>query len=197
MEIKHLKTFFTVARHLNFTRAANELCLAQSSVSAQVKALEDDLGVKLFDRLGRRVILTQPGKKLFEYTRRITDMTDEIRSELSRSTETTGHFTIRMPETLAIFFMPNVVKCFHKAYPKVTLSFINCSDLKLREELNTGFIDFAFLMSDTISFKEVHVEMLGELPLSSVCGADHPLTTKSIVTIEDLHQETVLLPSTD
>lgn len=61
MEIRQLRTFQTVAKFLSFNRAANELHYAQSSISAQIQALEEELGVQLFDRLGRRIMLTEAG----------------------------------------------------------------------------------------------------------------------------------------
>ncbi len=62
--------------------------MAQSSVSAQIRALEDDLDVKLFDRIGRRILLTDAGRKLFEYARRMEDMTEKIHSELTGAAST-------------------------------------------------------------------------------------------------------------
>ena len=70
MEHRQLKTFRTVARTLSFTRAAAELGYVQSNVTAQVKALERDLGVPLFDRLGRTVVLTDAGRTLLRYAER-------------------------------------------------------------------------------------------------------------------------------
>ena len=83
MELRQLTTFRVVAEKLNFTSAAKTLHLAQSSVSAQIKGLERELGVMLFDRIGRQVHLTDAGKKLYDYACKIQGMTDEIRSEVA------------------------------------------------------------------------------------------------------------------
>ena len=74
MEIKHLKTFEAVARTLNFTKAAEELHYVQSSVSAQIQSLENDLGVPLFDRMGRTIRLTEAGQRLLKYAVKIQDL---------------------------------------------------------------------------------------------------------------------------
>jgi DNA-binding transcriptional LysR family regulator len=79
MEFRHLKTFRAVAVNRSFTRAAHELGYVQSAITSHVKALEADLGVKLFDRLGRRVILTDAGGELLAYATRILDLTDGAR----------------------------------------------------------------------------------------------------------------------
>ncbi len=192
MEIRQLKTFRAVAEKLNFTRAAEDLHLAQSSVSAQIKLLEEDLGIRLFDRIGRRILLTEAGEKLLGYARRMEQMTDEIRGELSGSGDFSGTLTIRMPETIASEYMPEVVELFHDEYPKVRLEFINCDDARLREELNTGRIDMAFLMTDSVNFKNVTVEALKPERLVLTSAPSHPLAAKENILSADLQGQTVL-----
>ncbi len=197
MEFRQLRTFRSVAHHLSFTRAAEQLYMAQSSVSAQIRALEDDLGVKLFDRIGRRILLTDAGRKLFGYARRMEDMTEEIRSELTGAASIRGSLTIRTPETLASVYMPDVVDRFHEENPDVKLVFINCTDRQLREELNSGRIDLAFLMTDSIRIPEVNVHMLKTEHLILASGPTHPFAARKKTTLPDLDGQTVLLPRTD
>ncbi len=197
MEFRQLKTFRVVADHLSFSKAAATLFMAQSSVSAQVRALEDELELKLFDRIGRRVLITDAGLKLYAYARRIEDMTAEIRSEVTGAKDARGALTIRIPETLAAVYMPAVVSRFHRDNPAVRLNFINCSDLQLREELNSGRIDLAFLMTDAVNLKAVNVRLLKTERLIFLTGPDHPLSMQDQVHPGDLHGRTVLLPKTD
>ena len=197
MEFRHLKTFRTVADLLSFSKAAERLYMAQSSVSAQIKSLEEELDLKLVDRIGRRVIVTDAGQKLYAYARRIADMTDEIRAEVAGDKNVGGTLTVRVPETLAATYMPEVVKCFRKDNPNVGLNLINCTDKQLREELNSGRIDLAFLMTDSITLKEVNVRMLKTEQLLFVSGTAHPLARRKNPGYHDLDQRTVLLPKTD
>lgn len=197
MEFRHVHTFRTVARFLNFTKAAAYLNLAQSSVSAQIKALEEELNVKLFDRIGRQVLLTTAGEKLSEYARRMEEMTEEIISEVSGASEPRGNLTIRTPETLATVYIPKVIERFHAECPMVRLNFINCTDRQLREELNSGRIDLAFLMTESVNIPEVKVRMLRSESLVLVAGPNHPLAFRNIVMSADLEGETVLIPRTD
>jgi DNA-binding transcriptional LysR family regulator len=90
MEFRQLRTFIVVANLLNFTRASEKLNMAQSSVSAQIKSLEEDLKLKLFDRIGRRVLLTDAGKKLYKYARRMEEMTLEIQSQFAKDQDIQG-----------------------------------------------------------------------------------------------------------
>jgi DNA-binding transcriptional LysR family regulator len=197
MEFRHLKTFRAVADHLSFSRAAEQLHMAQSSVSAQIKLLEEELGLKLFDRIGRRVLITDAGQKLYSYARRIADMTDEIRAEVGGDKNVGGALTIRVPETLAARYMPKVVEHFQRDNPNVILNFINCTDRQLREELNSGRIDLAFLMTDAVTLKEVNVRMLKKERLILVSGPGHPLSRQKKIELNDLRGRTVLLPKTD
>jgi DNA-binding transcriptional LysR family regulator len=197
MEFRQLRTFRVVAETLSFTKTARQLFMAQSSVSAQIRALEDELDLKLFDRIGRRVLLTDAGLKLYEYARRIGEMTDEIRSEMKGAKNARGALTIRTPETLASVYMPEVVARFHADNPRVKLNLINCSDLRLREELNSGRIDLAFLMTDTLHFKEVNIKMLRTEKLMLVAGPRHPLASRKKIRLKDLDRQTLLLPKTD
>ena len=197
MEFRQLKTFVKVAELLSFTKAAEKLFLAQSSVSAQIRALEEELDLKLFDRIGRRVLLTDAGNKLYAYARRMETMTLELLSEFSVDCCIQGALTVRVPETLARVHMPEVIERFNAAHPKATLHMINCTDEQLPEELNSGRIDLAFLLTDAISLKEVNVKMLGSEKLILVAGPDHQLTRQDTVSLKDLDQHTLVLPMTD
>ncbi len=197
MEFRQLRTFRAVADHLSFSKAAEHLFMAQSSVSAQIRSLEADLDLKLFDRIGRRVLITDAGLKLYDYARRIEEMTNEIRSEVTGAKDVRGALTIRIPETLATVYMPEVVERFCGDNPRVQLNFINCSDLQLREELNSGRIDLAFLMIDAVFLKEVNVRMLRTEELVLVAAPGHPLARRRRILPDDLDGQTILLPKTD
>ncbi len=197
MEFRQLRTFRVVADHLSFTRAAGQLHMAQSSVSAQIRALEEELAVRLFDRIGRRVLMTDAGSKLYDYARRVEGMTDEIRSEVAGEKYVRGNLTIRVPETLAEVYMPQVVERFYQLHPEVKLIFINCSDRQLREELNSGRIDLAFLIVDSVNFGDVHLHMLKTEALALVSGPSHPLARQQRVKLSHLNGQTLLLPKTD
>ena len=124
-------------------------------------------------------------------------MTHEIRSEVAGAKNVRGSLTIRIPETLATIYMPEIVERFYTDNPRVKLNFINCSDLQLREELNSGRIDLAYLMTDAIHLKDVNVHMLRIEKLILIAGPAHPLSQKTKVKPDDLNGQTLLLPKTD
>src|SRR5690606_16915793 len=103
MELRQLRTFQRVATTLSFTRAAEELGYAQSSVTAQVRSLEDELSVRLFDRLGRQVSLTDAGQRLLEYATRLLNLAEEARLAVTESGEPSGQLVVAAPETLSSY----------------------------------------------------------------------------------------------
>lgn len=197
MEIRQLKSFKTVANFLSFNKAAGQLNYAQSSISAQIQALEEDLGVQLFDRLGKRVQLTETGTLLLQYANKILDLIDETQSAVTGDTEPVGSLTVRIPETFGIHRLPAVLKAFHSRFPKVQLNFITCALEGLAKDLRKGVTDLAFLLAEGISAPDLDVETLGFESLVLVAGPDHPLSAKRSVHTRDLAGTTILLSRVD
>src|SRR3712207_6298460 len=107
MELRQIETFRAVAEELSFSRAAAKLGYVQSSVSVQVAALEQELGVPLFDRLGRRIVLTDAGEVMLAYSQRLLSLAQETRVAVAdagvASGEVTGSLTVSAPETLLTY----------------------------------------------------------------------------------------------
>jgi hypothetical protein len=105
--------------------------------------------------------------------------------------------TVRVSETLASVYMPAVIDRFHNEHPKCKLNLINCSDEQLREELNSGRIDLAFLLTDSIHWRAVNVKHLKTEKLVIVAGPAHQLSRQTEVALTSLTGHTLLLPKTD
>jgi len=101
VELRQLKTLRVVATTLNFTRSAAVLDYTQSSVTAHIQGLEEELGCPLFDRLGKKVVLTDAGRRLVTYAEQILDLVDEAREAVTREEEPSGTLTICAPGRLA------------------------------------------------------------------------------------------------
>ena len=123
MELKQLYTFLMASETLNFTKTAQMLNYAQSSVTAQIKALERDLETPLFDRLGKRLILTEEGHQFRSYAKSIVNLSEEAKKTISDSQET---ITIRIgaQESQCTYRLPHLLKEFKQKYPLVRLVFI-------------------------------------------------------------------------
>ena len=197
MEIRQLRTFQAVAQMLSFNKAAQQLHYAQSSISAQIQALEDELDVKLFNRLGRRILLTEAGERLLQYAGKILDLADETIAEVVRSKEPQGALTIRVPESFCVHRLPSVVKQFRSRFPKVRLSFITCAVENLQKDLRKGITDLAFLLTDSIQAADLEVEALGFEHIMLVSSPGHLLAAKPKIQTRDLEGETILLSKVD
>jgi len=197
MEIRQLKTFKTVATLLSFTKAAENLNYAQSSISAQIQMLEEELDVKLFDRMGRRILLTDAGNSLLQYAVKILDLEEETRNEVSDTKQPQGSLTIRIPETFGVHRLPPVVKQFRDRFPKVRLNFITCAHEELQKDLRKGLTDLAFILAESIQAGDLITEALRIEPLTVVAHPNHPLARSPVVHTSDLAGETILLSKVD
>jgi len=197
MEIRQLKSFQTVANLLSFNKAADQLHYAQSSVSAQVRALEEELGVHLFDRLGKKVQLTETGRQLLQYADKILALMNEAETEVTENKKPRGSLTLRIPESLGVHRLPPVIKEFHTRFPEVELHLITCAHEDLEKDLRKGITDLAFLLTDSIAASDLVAETIGFESVVLVSSRDHPLTSKRTVHTRDLAGETILFSKVD
>jgi DNA-binding transcriptional LysR family regulator len=197
MELRQLRTFQTVARLLSFNRAAEILNYSQSTVSAQIKLLEEEFGVTLFNRLGKRISLTEAGQMLLRYSQKMLDIEQETLARVSGWEEPHGSISIRIPQSISTYLLPSVLSKFQASFPKVGFDIGTCAYEALTNELRTGITDIAFLLADSIPFSELRTEVLGFETLVIVSSPDHPLAQRSNIHIRDLAGQSILLPKHD
>jgi DNA-binding transcriptional LysR family regulator len=201
VELRQMTTFLMVARHLSFTRAAHELGYVQSSVTAQIKALESDLGVALFERLGRRVVLTQAGRELRRHAQDLLERAEQARSEVraahGRPHEPNGILHIAAPGSLCAYRLPGVLRRLQVRFPRLNLAFGPAGRTEVLDGLTDGSLDIGFLLEESVAAPMLVVETLAEEPLRLVAAPDHPLAGVSRVATADLGACTMLLPEPD
>ena len=197
MELRDLRTFLAVARRLSFHRAGLEVHAAQSTVSARIASLEDDLGVRLFERLGRTVRLTAAGERLREHAAKMLDLEDEARAWVAGAGEARGSLTVRVPESLCAWRMGGIIREFRQRFPLVQLSLMACTHDGLEQDLRQGVRDLAFLLYDGISAKDLIVEALGVEPLVLVAAPGHRLAALPRIGPADLRGEPLVLSKAD
>lgn len=193
MELRQLLTFRMVANTMSFTQAANALNYVQSSVTAQIQALETELGVRLFDRLSKRIVLTDAGQRLLWYTERILSLTDEARIVVGGSDEPMGTLTISASESLSIYRLPAVLQKFRERFPQVQLLFRPCSQIEQQRYVSEGVVDLAFILSEPIHSRSLVVEQLIVEPVVIVAPPDHRLASQPCIHPNDLAGEMVVL----
>lgn len=197
MEFRLLKTFDVVAMLMSFHRAAEVLHLSQSTVSAQIKALENELGAPVFERLGRHIALTSAGEELRHHTRRLLGYEQELMASLKRQHETTGLITLRVPQSVADTHLPPIMQRFTAHYPRVGFDISNCGYHHLADELRTGQIDAAFLLAGSVTAADLTTSTMLIEPMVYVASPTSTLAPRSRLGIRDLAEQTLLLPKHD
>ena len=193
MELRHLNTFRAVAKALSFTRAASQLGYAQSSVTDQIKALERDLGVPLFDRPGRRVVLTEAGRRLLPYAEKVLLLADEARDAAVGDDEPRGTLTFTAPESICAYRLPPLLQSFRTHHPGARLVFRPIPSSEMRRSVEEGDVDVAFVLDEPFREARLGVEALISEPLTMLVGRDHALSGVAAVGPTDLEGEPVLL----
>ena len=193
MEFRQLHAFCAVASTCSFTHAAKMLGYAQSSISTQIQLLEQELNTKLFDRLGKKVVLTNEGKIFLTYAKQILHLSLSATEAVSGSSTPKGSITIGAPESLCVLHLPILLQEYRKRCPhvKISLKTGTCSDFD--SSLRTHLIDIAFFLQQEVPHPELVTHTLFPEPMVLVARADHPLIKKGRVEAIDLHHESLIL----
>lgn len=193
MDFKQLNTFIAISKYQSFTEASNVLNYAQSTVTTQIKSLESELKVKLFERMGKKVTLTYEGKKLLPYAKQMIKLSDQMKNIVIDDGKPSGTLTIGAAESLCVIRLPEVLKKYRMLYPEVdvSLKFGTCSDF--RYFLKDNIIDAAFSLGTKIDSKEFISEVEIDEPMVLLAYPGHPLTKKDKVFPEDISEEPLIL----
>ena len=193
MELRQLEIFRALAQELHFTKAAARVHCVQSNVTTQIRALESELGARLFDRLAKRVVLTDAGRRLLPYAERVLSTVDEGRTAVGQNATPSGPLRIGTPESVLTYRLPRILGRFRKLYPKVELSFRPYLDLGLVHLIESGELDLAVWMEDAVQHDRLKAKRLRNEKLVFIAAPEHPLARKKGVTPHDLAGQTLLL----
>lgn len=193
MDIRQLKTFLTIAKLQSFTASAQTLGYAQSTITTQIQLLEKEFGVRLFERLGRQIKLTQEGKRLMPFAEQILKLSNEAKKTLDNSGLTNGTLSIGTIESLCVTRLPRVLKEYRSRYPDVEISlvFSNCPDYL--NSLRENTVDIAVFLDKKPAGEDFITELSFPEPMVIVASPDHPLAKKENVFPEDLNNEALIL----
>jgi DNA-binding transcriptional LysR family regulator len=197
MDLQRLQTFRTVATLMNFNQAAEVLHYSQSTVSAQIKTLENEIGILLFKRIGKSVQLTEAGAKMLVYADKLLAIKEEAVAEVTGRNMVSGLLTIRMPQTVAAHYLPEILCDYQPRFPGMRLDITSCAMHSLEHELRIGTVDLAFLFADTIGAKNLTGELLRIEPLAIVTHPSHPLAALKSAVFKDLEGQVLLIPKSD
>ena len=190
---RQLRVFESVARHSSFTRAAEELHLTQPAVSMQIKQLEENLGIALFEHLKKKIYLTEAGNEFYHTSRTISRQlqdTEEYLKDLKGVRQ--GHLNILVAST-ANYFATNLLATFIQRHPEITFSLDVTNRQHLLESLSANEPDLV-IMGQPPEQLDAVAEAFMENPLVVVVGKSHPLYRKRTpITPKQLQQERFVL----
>jgi LysR family hydrogen peroxide-inducible transcriptional activator len=194
MEMHQLRYFVAVARAGNFSRAAELCCVSQPSLSQQIAKLERHVGQRLFDRLGRRVLLTEAGRLLLERATAILAAVEDAERRLRDDAEVSGRLTVGAIPTVAPYLLPAALEHFLRLYPAVEVTVEEDVTARLVGATAAGEIDLA-LLALPIDDERLEAEALLTEPLLLVLPHGHRLARRKQVTLDDLRAERFIVLS--
>ena len=195
MELRQLRYFAKAAETLNFSHAANCLNMAQSSLSQQIKQLEDELGTQLFIRDSHSIRLTEAGEEMLPFALRTihdaeacADRIRDLRKML------TGTINIGVTHSFSPILTETVIS-FLKMYPKIKVNIVYKQMNELMELLSNHELDFVLAFKPIQPLPDVESHILFQNTLSVIVGNNHPLASKDKVSISELEKYDLALPS--
>ncbi|MBR2616428.1 MAG: LysR family transcriptional regulator [Clostridia bacterium] len=193
MELRNLITFTHVAELGGFTRAAELLGYSQSTISFQIKQLEEELGCLLFERINHTVTLTKRGHELIAYANRVRALTDELKESLTRDEAPEGHIHIVTPDSVCDEIIKTHYLAFHNRYPNVSIKFTTADTLVMFDMLDHNEADVIITL-DNHSYQKDYV-IAKEEPLSMhfVASAKSRFAGARCLSVRDIVGEPFIL----
>ena len=185
MELRQLRSFLKIVEMQSFSRAAKDLGYSQSALSVQIHSLEQELGVRLFDRLGKQVGLTQPGQELYHRIVPVLNQLKEIRNAMQENPPAeTLH--LGMIESLCEAKMPRVIEYFREYYPDIKIRITIDSPAALLDRRDHNQVDIVYILDEPIYDIKWEKILEKKEDIVFVGSVDSPLVYRNEVPIEEL-----------
>lgn len=193
MEFRNLITFIKVAETRNFSKAAEQLGYSQSAVTMQIHQLENELGIRVFDRLGKTISLTNPGKQYLKYAKEMIFLEEKARQSVQSTPTMYGELKMEIAESLSICFLPTIIHHYRSQYPDVDLIIKTADPNVMFTDLQSGEIDMVYTLDKEFFRNDIICPRKLAEPIYFIAPASHPLAGKKTVTIQDLLAEPFIL----
>lgn len=196
MDTAGLRTFITAAELGSFSLAADQLYLTQPAVSKRVAALEDELGAPLFDRIGRRITLTEAGRELLPRAKTILNEIEDSRRLITNlSGMVGGRLSIGTSHHIGLHRLPPVLRSYSARYPDVELDLHFMDSEAACRAVLAGDLELGIVTLPPDPIEDLESEIIWPDPLSIVAGFDHPLASHTRVSLQDLANYPAILPA--
>ena len=185
MDTKNLTTFIYVAELRSFTKAADRLGFSQSTVSFQIKQMENELGCQLFERINHTVQLTEKGREVLEYAHQINRMTRELKDSMKEETAS-GYIRLAMADSLCTSLLSRDFLYFRELYPNIALKIIAAGTEEMFRLMNHNEADAILTLDNHIYNTEYRILQEEKVRTFFVAGADTEIASASSLSIEEL-----------
>ena len=193
INLNQLRVFYHAARLQNFTRASEALCITQPGVTAQVRLFEETCNLVLFKKKGRRVHLTDEGKTLYQYARRIFEIEGELEDAIEALRELKrGVLRLGTTKAYARYFMPALLSSYHQEYPNIRISLDEGSSRDMIQSL-VGFRNEIAVIARAEDHPDVLFTPFSQEELVLITPPDHPWTVRKSVRVEELAVEPIIM----
>ena len=190
MNFRQLQTFVEIVHLGSFAAAAGKLNATQSTISARIQELEQDLGVTLFDRSQRKATVTAKGRELLSYAERALALQEEIRHQIGPKHALSGLVRVGVAELVAMTWLPRFASTLRERYPQITLELDIALTSPLRARLLSGDLDIAFIPGPAFDVGLI-AQSLGSVPFSWMAGRDFVLPPQPL-TVADFSSLRIL-----
>ncbi|OOG23580.1 LysR family transcriptional regulator [Thioalkalivibrio denitrificans] len=186
MADRRLQVFYTVAKLLSFTKAADALHMTQPAVTFQVRQLEDYFNTRLFDRTHNRVSLTEAGRTVYEYAERIFEMYAEMENSVRELTgDVSGALTLGASTTVAEYMLPSLLGDFKRKYPEINIRLKVSNSEGIVSMVENNIIDLG-VVEAPVGNRNLLVEVCRVDQLVLIVPPGHPLSDRKVVRMEDI-----------
>jgi LysR family cyn operon transcriptional activator len=193
MELRHLRYFAALAGQLSFTRAAEKVHITQSTLSHQIKQLEDEIGLRLFDRIGKRIVMTEAGEMLLgSVTKALREIDDGLHAVKGVAAPISGTIRIGATHTFSINLIPTCIAIFHEQYPAIGVELTELAasaveDALVAEQLELGIAYYPTNHAE-LFFEPLYIE-----DMMLAVSKKHPFASRKRVRLSELHRQELVL----
>lgn len=193
MQNFRLQVFYSVAKNLSFTKASQELYITQPAITKHIKELEEEYGLRFFDRKGNRIYLTDAGQVLLDHAEQILSLHRKLDFEMSTFKDrVSGQLKLGASTTIAQYVIPQTLSAFHKKFPKIKLSLLNGNTQHITEALLKGEIDLGIVEGKSKN-KDILYDRFISDEVVAVVNAESELASLGEISLKDLMEIPIVL----
>lgn len=193
MDLKNLTTFIHVAELGSFTKASQALGFSQSTISFQIRQLEEELRFPLFERINRTVMLTEKGREVLAYAHQVSKLTEELKENMNSASTAAAHIRLAMSDSLCNSLLEEHYGVFRREHPGITLKIIAAGTEEMFRLMDHNEVDAVLTLESHIYNTEYVIVREEKVDTHFVVSADSPLAARQEISLQELVKEPFIL----